>query len=270
MNKRSASSSILSTTQLARALGVGRTTVQRMELSGLIKPCLIAHGNHYYDVQALRTALRAMTYRDFGLSRSKIVKMLNSDDIDSSDLNEIREKIFAMERVIYEMKCLVDESLQLEIIDHDMPECRCFVLNKRLPLTKELIHSFFSEAYREAAINRGYTIRSDRTLYITTAIDNVLNGHLGSDICDCRALVPVTESIDPAEECSIIPGRSFMTHFYADNFNVKDILESLLKKINAEGLKPLGEIAIANISMPPKIGDRNFQKIVLRMTVRAE
>ena len=269
MNNKTKKSSILTTTQLAKALGVGRTTVQRMETAGIIKPCLIAHGNHYYDVQALRTALRAMTYRDFGLSRNRIVQLLNSED-DNSDFAEIKERIFALERVIYEMKCLVDDSLKMEISDYVMPECRCFVVSEKLPLTKELVHSFFTSAYRKAAMERGYTIRADRTLYMVTDIKNVLDGNMGVDVCGCRALVPIMESRNQEEECVVKESRCFMTHFYADEFRVREILETILEKIKAEGLKDAGEIAIANISMPPKTGDRNFQKMILRMAVKVK
>ena len=93
-------------TEAAKACGISRSTLMRLEEKGLIKPIYISKesGRRYYDNYNITRILEIEKFKSMGLSTEEIIEFYQSGGQISKILLPLEEKLSNLKRSVDELK----------------------------------------------------------------------------------------------------------------------------------------------------------------------
>ncbi len=156
---------LFSIKEASKASGVSRTTLIRLEKSGLLTPYRIDEqtGYRFYDAQNVAEVGQYQLMQTLGLSREEIADFYNQKYDTSAFLQEQQEKLNRMQNVLEEIKIRHDPSHHFSYSFIDLPKTVCYCVTKYMPSQAEGV-SFFYQVYVQA-IKKGYRIKGNDPIF---------------------------------------------------------------------------------------------------------
>lgn len=92
--------------EAARACGVSRSTLMRIEDNGLLKPAFVTEesGRRYYDNFSVAHVLQVEKFKSMGLDREEIINYYKSGGQVEDLLGALESKLYELQRGVEELR----------------------------------------------------------------------------------------------------------------------------------------------------------------------
>lgn len=238
--------------EFAKACGLSRTTLIRMEESGFIKPCKVdpVTGYRYYDAVNVTEVAQYKFLQTLDLSRSELTDYY-FQRIDSMDfITKQRERLSRMQRVLEELELRVNSSEQISFTFVDMPEVVCFC-DTVSSLTTATGGEYFFYTVMEKCIRKGFEISGYESMFGISS-SNYRNGIAGDAVPpQITACIPVVKSDITDPHLQTFPAtRVFSALAYGDYSIIDTLCKSFWDEIEARNLQPCGSARFIGVVAP--------------------
>lgn len=224
-------------TEAAKACGISRSTLMRLEEKGLITPAYISEesGRRYYDNYNIARILEIEKFRNMGLSNEDIIDFYKSGGQISKILVPLEKMLANLQRSVDELrlKSHNEGDILVEVIT--LPKTIC-MMKKGFGLTPknkfDLMYAFYTEC-----VKRGCVL-SNEPLFDILDRNDFLNGYISTEPYPFYVCVPIREE---TEDSIVLPECKALSVLYYGDYEKSDncwlIINEELKKRN---LKPCG------------------------------
>ena len=156
---------LFTVSELARACGVSRATLIRIEECGVLTPCRInpETGYRYYNAYNAAQVGQYLLLQSLGLTREEIAEYYYQKKDGTTFLKAQREKLDRMRRVLEELEVRNRGVPGIFFSYIDLPEQTCFCLEAELSSPEEGEH-FFYKAH-EQCIRDGFRLLGAEPLF---------------------------------------------------------------------------------------------------------
>lgn len=227
-------------TEVARACGVSRSTLLRMEESGFLKPFRVDPdtGYRYYDLSAVSAVGQYQMLQSIGLTRKEIGDVYY-ERIDSSDFLEmLRERQSALEQFIKEFELRHDHSKNFSVSYVTLPAETCYCARIRGTDLEEI--SMRAYLIHESCVAAGYRLLGSRPM--SAEYDDP------SDLVNpsvpefrCTVLIPVLSDDRNDPNLRFLPQTEAISIVGFGDYGVMYALwRRLFAEIETRGLEPAG------------------------------
>lgn len=224
-------------TEAAKACGISRSTLMRLEEKGLIKPAYISKesGRRYYDNYNIARILEIEKFKNMGLSNEDIIDFYKSGGQISKILSPLEEMLSNLQRSVEELKIKSHKEGDILIEMINLPQTIC-MMKKAIGSTPkdkyDAMYAFYTECVKKGCV------LSDEPLFDIHERNDFLNGHLTNEPYSFYVCVPLREKF---EGSVILPACKALSVLYYGDYEKSDdcwlIINEELKKRN---LKPGG------------------------------
>ncbi len=148
--------------ELARALGVSRSKVLRVEDTGLISPASRGGraNSRHYDAKAALKLKRFLLYQGLGYTSDQAIRYFNGD-VDFEDaIAELEDRIHALTVALNAMKLRTDSTQHLIVQELTTVPCYYYTKEVRLAMSAQEAMDSILDATAEA-IRKGCTLRPE-------------------------------------------------------------------------------------------------------------
>ncbi len=252
--------------QTARACGIGRTTLQRLTDSGLIKPAVIGENRyHYYDSKSIYDINTIQLLSECGFTRKQLSSLDLSDDVMASFASELQDKIniltFAMENLKAASSHDIKDLFRTTVI----PELKCYMIRG------SKLHTFFSmssfvEKVLSEMVNKGLTTNKYYPPFVILDWEEFLSRQLDSDY-NCAVCIPLSGKATGPNVVSF-PQINALSVTYKYEAGSSRKFYSLLKdELRKRDLKPTGNPRVEALFNPFISEERSAENISLRLSI---
>ena len=259
---------LFSISEFARACGISRKTLIRMEECGFLTPAQInpSTGYRYYDAYNASEVGQYLFLQTLGLSRAEITEYYyNRGDI-GTFLKQQKEKLGRMQRVLEELEIRNNPNQDIIFSFLELPEIVCYC-EKARPSSPEEAEAFYYSVH-EHCIEKGFRLDNGEPLFGMNSNDfkGGINAH--QVIPEVTACIPVNEPADIDPHMNIFPAtRAFSVLAYGDYSIIHELCLRFWQEIGKRRIKPEGPVRFIGI-VAPYVGkhiDRN--KFCYRLAV---
>lgn len=256
--------------QAAKACGISRSTLLRMEERGLITP---AHtnpesGHRYYNMLNVSTCTQIQKFQAMGFSNEDILAYYDSAGDSTHLLESLEDRLRFLQRFVEEMRLFAHKEPDISIQILHLSPVTCYT-KKGLGLTAQDTYDLMVEAYEEC-IEKGIVISGEPIFNINERTD-YLEGWLTKEPYMRTACVPVIMPKEPCDEIVSFPPRKVLSLLY---YGPYDRLESsyllMGEEIKKRGLKPTGFLTGVGIVAPATGRDVDEKRYCSRIVVPVE
>ena len=236
-------------TEAARACGLSRSTLMRMEERGLLRPAYVApeSGRRYYDNFNVARILQVEKFRAMGLSTEEIADYFVRGGEAGGLLAALEARMRELERSVEEMRLRAAEGPSTSVQLMRLPAVTCCLRWCRGSTFRErydAMYDFYSECVRRGCVLSGeplFTI-SDRADY--------LDGALRDDPYPFAVCVPVRPESAPDDAVTLPECRALSVLYCGDYSGVDDMWLTLGREVKARGLTPTAMPRVLGIVAP--------------------
>ena len=239
--------SLFQITETARACGVSRSSLMRMEQNGLLKPAYVAEdsGRRYYDNFNVAHILQVEKFKAMGLSNAEIIEYYRSGGQITELLAGLEKKLYELERGVEELRLREKKEDDMSVSVITLPESIC-LMRKFVGRTTEDKYAAMFEFYGDCVRN-GCRL-SDEPIFIISDRKDYLEGFIGEENFPFYACVPVKEK---TKEAVVLPAcKALSVLYYGDYGNVNAAWLRLGEEVKKRGLKPVGSPRVLGIVAP--------------------
>lgn len=224
-------------TEAAKACGISRSTLMRLEEKGLIKPIYVSKesGRRYYDNYNITRILEIEKFKSMGLSTEEIIEYYQSGGQISKILLPLEEKLSNLKRSVDELKLRShnEGDIIVEVITLPKVICKMKKAIGKTPKDKyDAMYSFYTEC-----VQKGCVLSSEPLFDILDRSD-FLNGNLSDKNYPFYVCVPLREETD---DSVVLPAcKALSVLYYGDYENSEKCWLIINEELKKRNLKPCG------------------------------
>lgn len=230
--------SLFTISQAARACGVSRSTLMRMEEKGLLKPAYInpESKRRYYDPYNISRALHVLKFQEMGFSRNEIAAYFSSRGDAIPLLLSLENRIRYLQQLIdeFQIRSLSKPNLSVEVTT--LPEVVCCV-QKSTALTPEEKTAETYNFYHKC-VSKGYVLTAEPLFAVNERTD-YLKGTLSSEPHPYYACVPVDPKHAPRTAKRFSACKALSVFYYGDYNVLNHAWLKLGEEVHKRGLTPI-------------------------------
>ena len=236
-------------TEAARACGLSRSTLLRMEEKGLLAPAYIApdSGRRYYDNHNVARILQIERFKAMGLDREEIADYFARGGEAAELLAALERRLRNLQRSVEEMRLRAAAGPSISVQMTRLPAVTCcmrWCVGVTLAERYAAMYGFYSECIRAGRVLSGeplFTI-SDRRDY--------LEGYIGDQPYPYAVCVPVQPERAPGEAVVLPECRVLSVLYCGDYDGVDEAWLTLGREARARGLTPAAAPRVLGIVAP--------------------
>lgn len=227
--------------EAARACGVGRTTLLRMEESGFLTPYRIDEksGYRYYDAQNIAQIGQYQLLQEFDLTRNEITDVYFQNIDISEFVRTQREKVSRLQRLLNALETRTTQSGDCRFSFIDLPEITCYCKTE----SNHTLESAETFAYitHQTAIKEGYHMQGQEPLFLFAKSNSPRafdEEHPDNEITVCIPVVPTDASDSNLQ--TFPGGHAFSMIGYGEYSVLYDMFRQFREEIATRKLEPVG------------------------------
>lgn len=233
--------------EAARACGVSRSTLMRMEEKGILKPAYVSKesGRRYYDNFNIAQIIQVEKFKSMGLSSKEIIRYYESGGQIEPLRAALEYKLYELQNGVEELQIRSAEPGTYSISEMIIPEVVCFMSKSMGHTIKDKYEASFN-AFAEC-VRKGYRL-SDEPLFTISDRSDYLSGHIGAEDYPLYSCIPLKEK---TPEAVVLPRCKVFSFLYYGSYD--DIDEAWLtfgREINKRNLKPTGLPRVLGLVAP--------------------
>lgn len=243
--------------ELAKACGVSRSTLIRMEECGFLTPCYTdpETGYRYYDAQNAAHVGQFLLLQQLGLTRAEITDCYFQIEKTKEMLQKQRARLFLMQRTLEELEVRVNPAHNFSCSFLDLPETVCYCERQMISSPDESEQFFFS--IHEKCISEGFRLMGTEPIFGLSKDDYRMLGIGPQEVTACIPIVP-SERNDP-HIASFPPCRAFSMLAYGDYRVLNELCARFWKEFDRRGLKAAGPARFIGL-VAPYVGNHLLSK----------
>ena len=235
--------------QAAKACSVSRSTILRMEDSGLLSPAYTEQesGRRYYDNHDVARILQIENFKYMGFSKDEILTYFESNGEAGELLERMEQKLAMLQRSVEEIRLRTGacETMSVDIIE--LPEVLC-CMRTHQGLTIAQKYDAMYDFYREC-VERGYVLGKEPLFTINERTD-YLEGRLSDVPYSFHACIPLEREKPPADAV-VLPACNALSVLYFGNYSgISNAWLTLGKEARERKLTPAGYPRVLGIVAP--------------------
>lgn len=225
-------------TEVAKACGVSRSTLMRMEEKGLLKPTYVSpdSGRRYYDNFAVAHILQVGKLRSMGLTNDEIIKYYSEGGKISDILPSLEARLSNLQRGVEEFRLRSSEGGGEIVSEMILPEVYCMVKRCTGLTIQDKYNEMF--AFYGECVKNGYEL-SDEPLFAIQERTDFMEGRIGTEPYAFSVCVPVKDRTIKGVE-RLAACRVLSVLYYGDYGHSDENWLKLGKELRARNLKPAG------------------------------
>ena len=255
--------------EAARACGLSRSTLLRMEEKGLVTPAYTApdSGRRYYDNHNVARVLQIEKFKAMGLG----VEAIAAYFAHGGDTTEL---LAALEARLHDLQCSVEElrlraggaegmSVQLitlPAVTFCARRCEGHAIAGKVAA----MYDFYGECIRRGCV------LSDEPIFNIQERKDFLRGHIDGTPYPFYVCVPVKPEAAPPDAVTLPECRALSVLHYGDYDNVDAAWLTLGREVKARGLRPAGPPRVLCIVVPYTGREIDTQRYCSRLVLPVE
>ena len=256
-------------TEAARACGLSRSTLMRMEEKGLLTPAYTApdSGRRYYDNHNVARILQIEKFKAMGLDTEDIAAYFAHGGEASGMLTVLERRLLDLQRSVEELRLRALEPPCTSVQMMTLPAVTCCMRWSVGLTTADRyadMYGFYSECIR-----RGYRL-SDEPLFAIFRRQDYLDGYIGDTPFPYAVCVPVRPKKAPEDAVTLPACRALSVLYCGDYTGSNEAWLTLGREVKARGLKPAGLPRILGIVAPYTGREIDTQRYCSRFVLPVE
>ncbi|MBO4799998.1 MAG: MerR family transcriptional regulator [Lachnospiraceae bacterium] len=229
---------------LAKACGVSRSTILRMENEGLLNPAYTDpdSGYRYYSTGNLAQVVRILNYQSLGFTKKEISEFLTDPDILRKNIDRLNEKYNTILRELDRLTVMTrtDESYIIRLQEvKGGPYLRFSKTMVYNPLNVYL----YTRECLERFMAMKLTGLTGHPMHIFPEGNPI--GFFDDKVHDCNLLIPVKEESYPGQEIiTIEPSLALILSCNCNIFDCERYFHALWEEAEKLGYKPESHVRI--------------------------
>ena len=256
-------------TEAARACGLSRSTLMRMEEKGLLTPAYTApdSGRRYYDNHNVARILQIEKFKAMGLDTEDIAAYFAHGGEASGMLTVLERRLLDLQRSVEELRLRALEPPCTSVQMMTLPAVTC-CMRWSVGLTTADRYADMYGFYGEC-IRRGVRL-SDEPLFTISDRRDFLDGVIRDEPYRFAVCVPVHRDTAPADAETLPPCRALSVLYCGDYTGSNEAWLTLGREVKARGLKPAGLPRILGIVAPYTGREIDSQRYCSRFVLPVE
>ena len=236
-------------TEAARACGLSRSTLMRMEERGLLTPVFTApdSGRRYYDNHNVARIMQIEKFKAMGLGSKEIADYFAQGGEAEVLLEALETRLRDLQRSVEEMRLRAAESESLSVQMMELPAVTCRIRWCEGLTTAERYRDMYD--FYGACVRKGCVL-SDEPLFTISERTDYLEGYIGQEPCRYGVCVPVRKNRAAADAVTLEACRVLSVLYYGDYSGVGEAWLTLGREVKARGLTPAGAPRVLGIVAP--------------------
>lgn len=236
-------------TEAARACGLSRSTLMRMEERGLLTPVFTApdSGRRYYDNHNVARIMQIEKFKAMGLGSKEIADYFAQGGEAEVLLEALETRLRDLQRSVEEMRLRAAEGESLSVQMMELPAVTCRIRWCEGLTTAERYRDMYD--FYGARVRKGCVL-SDEPLFTISERTDYLEGYIGQEPCRYGVCVPVRKNRAAADAVTLEACRVLSVLYYGDYSGVGEAWLTLGREVKARGLKPAGAPRVLGIVAP--------------------
>lgn len=241
--------SLFQITEAARACGLSRSTLMRMEEKGLLTPAYIApdSGRRYYDNFNVARILQIEKFKSMGLSNEEITAYFAHGGDASQLLAALESRLRELERSVKEMRLRAAGTADISVQEIILPAVTCCMERCEGHTIAEKYAAMFD--FYGRCIRRGCVL-SDEPIFTMLERTDFLEGRIDNKPYPYFVCVPVRPETAPPDAVLLPECRALSVLYYGDYDNVEACWLTMGQELKARGLTPAGSPRVLGIVAP--------------------
>ena len=180
-------------TEAARACGLSRSTLMRMEERGLLTPVFTApdSGRRYYDNHNVARIMQIEKFKAMGLGSKEIADYFAQGGEAEVLLEALETRLRDLQRSVEEMRLRAAEGESLSVQMMELPAVACRIRWCEGLTTAERYRDMYD--FYGACVRKGCVL-SDEPLFTISERTDYLEGYIGQEPCRYGVCVPVRKN----------------------------------------------------------------------------
>lgn len=236
-------------TEAARACGLSRSTLMRLEDKGLLTPAYTApdSGRRYYDNHNVARVLQIEKFRSMGLGAEEIAAYFAHGGEASELLAALESRLRDLQRSVEEIRLRAMEppSISVQVITLSAVTCRMRLCEGHTVEEKyRCMYDFYSVCIKDGCV------LSDEPLFTVQDRHDYWDGPISRQPYPFYVCVPIRPG-RPDQEAAVLPAcRALSVLYYGSYDNMDEVWLTLGREAKARGLKPAGLPRVLGIVAP--------------------
>lgn len=241
--------SLFQITEAARACGISRSTLLRMEEKGLLKPAYTApdSGRRYYDNHNVARVLQIEKLKAMGLGTEEIIGYFASGGDTAALLAVLEERLREISRGVEELRLRAGQGGGISVQMMTLPAvtcCRQLCDGYTAAEKYTAMYNFYGQCVR-----RGYVL-SDEPIFTISQRQDFLNEQISHTPHPYWVCVPMRPEKAPKEAVVLPACRTLSVLYYGSYAGVDEAFLTLGREVKARGLTPAGDPRVLGIVAP--------------------
>ena len=235
--------------EAARACGLSRSTLMRMEEKGLLTPAYVSptSGQRYYDNFNVARILQVEKFKAMGLDTEEIADYFARGGEVTDLLSMLEERLRELSRGVEELRLRAGGSGGLSIQLMTLPAVTCCTRRCEGHTIAEKYNAMYD--FYGQCVRQGYRLSHEPIFTISERTD-YLEGRIGDTPYPFHVCVPVRPENAPKEAVTLPECRALSALYYGDYSGVDEAFLALGREVRARGLKPAGFVRVLGIVAP--------------------
>ena len=236
-------------TEAARACGLSRSTLLRMEEKGLLTPAYISpdSGRRYYDNHNVARILQIEKFRAMGVNTEDILGYFVRGGEAADMLAALESRLHDLQRSVEELRLRSLEPPGMSVQIMTLPPVTCIMRRYEGHTIREKYNAMY-ELYSEC-IRKGYVL-SDEPLFAISDRKDYLDGYIGSTPFPFYVCVPLRADKAPADAVELPEYRVLSVLYCGEYSGIDEAWLTLGREVKARGLKPIAPPRVLGIVAP--------------------
>ena len=235
--------------EAAKACGLSRSTLLRMEDKGLLTPAYTSpeSGRRYYDNHNVARIMQIEKFRAMGLNTEQIMEYFLRGGEASGMLKVLESRLHDLKRSVEEMRLRAMKASGVSVQIMTLPAVTC-CMRRYMGHTIADKYNAMYELYSEC-IKKGYVLSDEPLMSISNRHD-YLEGYIGSEPYPIDVCVPLRADMAPADAVTLPECRALSVLYYGDYSGVDEAWLTLGREAKARGLEPAAAPRVLGIVAP--------------------
>ncbi len=235
--------------EAARACGLSRSTLMRLEEKGLLSPVCIApeSGRRYYDNHNIARILQIEKFKAMGLSTKDIMNYFVQGGETSEMLAVLEERLSSLQRSVEELRLRAAQTPGISVKLMTLPAVTCCMrrsMGRTVADKYAAMYDFYGECIRKGCV------LSDEPIFTISERLDYLDGYIGDAPYPFSVCIPVRTEKMPADAVTLPACRALSVLYYGDYDGVDEAWLTLGREVWERGLKPAGFPRVLGIVAP--------------------
>lgn len=236
-------------TEAAKACGLSRSTLLRLEEKGLLTPAYISpdSGRRYYDNHNVARIMQIEKFKSMGLNSKQIMDYFVRGGEASDMLKALEVRLNDLKRSVEEMRLRALKMPGMSVQIMTLPAITCCMRRYMGHTVKDKYNAMY-ELYSECVRN-GYVLSNEPLVTISNRRD-FLDGYIGDEPYPIDVCVPLRSDKAPADAVTLPECRALSVLYYGDYSGTDEAWLTLGKEAKARKLKPVAAPRVLGIVAP--------------------